>query len=134
MSLEGMNWLAVIVSGIVYFALGALWYSPILFAKPFTRYRGEIKPEDQGNAQDYLLTLIADLVAAFVLALFVKAVNAGSLMDGIRVGLVAGAGFAAAASIVYTIFSGPHKMLWVIYSGYLLVAYSAMGAILALWR
>jgi hypothetical protein len=28
-----INWLAVLVSGLAYFALGALWYSPVLFSK-----------------------------------------------------------------------------------------------------
>jgi hypothetical protein len=29
--LSMINWLAVIVGTVIYFALGALWYSPVLF-------------------------------------------------------------------------------------------------------
>ncbi len=30
-----LNWLAVLVGAVIYFALGALWYSPMLFARPW---------------------------------------------------------------------------------------------------
>ncbi|NWF69524.1 MAG: DUF1761 domain-containing protein [Chloroflexi bacterium] len=131
-SLNDINWLAVIVAGVLYFLIGALWYS-VLFTKPFIRYRGEIKPEDQGKPLDYALTFAADLLAAFVLALILDGVGAGTLTDAIVVGLAVAVGFAAASSFVYTIYSGPHKMLWVIYSGYLLVSYLVMSVLLTLW-
>jgi hypothetical protein len=137
MSLEGINWLAVIVSAVAYFILGALWYSPLLFAKPFIRYRfgeaGMPKNSESGQPLEYLFTFLIELVAAVVLAIFVKMAGAVTLLDGVAVGLVAAVGFAASTSFVYTIFSGPHKMLWVINTGYVLVAFAIMGAILALW-
>jgi hypothetical protein len=133
LSLEGINWLAVIVSAVVYFVIGALWYG-FLFTKPFIRYRGEIKPDDQGNLRDYALTFAADLVAAIVLAVILNAAGAVTLLDGVIVGIVVAVGFALSSSFVYTIYSGPHKLLWVIYSGYLMVAYVIMGAILVSWR
>jgi hypothetical protein len=135
MSLDGINWLAVIVAAVVYFVLGALWYSPLLFAKPFIRYRfgGEMPQGQGGQPLEYLVTFIVDLVAAVVLAIFVDVAGAATLIDGIGVGLLAAVGFAATSTFVYNVFSGPHRMLWVIYTGYLLVAFAIMGAILALW-
>ena len=35
-----LNWLAVIVAALVYFALGALWYSPMLFSRAWQRSIG----------------------------------------------------------------------------------------------
>ncbi len=138
MSLEGINWLAVIVSAVIYFILGALWYSPVLFAKPFIRYRfgGTEMPQTEGGGQplEYLFTFVAEMVSAFVLALFVRAAGAATLLDGIVVGLAAAVGFAVTSTFVNNMFSGAHKMLWVINSGYVLVAFAIMGALLALWR
>lgn len=133
---EGINWLAVIVAGVLYFGIGALWYSPVLFAKPFIRYR-EItqgKMEQGGQPIEYLFTLVLDLAAALVLALFVRMAGAITLLDGIGVGLLTAVGFALTTALTFTIYSGPHKMLWAIYSGYVLVAFALMGAILAAWR
>jgi hypothetical protein len=136
MTLEGINWLAAIVAGAIYFGLGALWYSPLLFAKPFIKYRGMTSEEIQksGKPTDYLMALISDLVTALGLAIFVKLANATTLVDGLVVGIVVALVFASTSSLKYTIFSGPHKGLWVIYSGYQLVGFASMGVILALWK
>lgn len=135
MSLENMNWLAVIVAAVVYFILGALWYSPLLFAAPFLKYRGLSAEElNGGNSADYLLVFVGALAAAAALALFVGAAGASSLLDGALVGIVAAAGLALTSTLTYTTFSGPHRMLWVLYSGYQLVGFALMGILLALWK
>ncbi len=36
--LNNINWLAVLVAGIAYWVLGALWYSKVLFAKKWLEY------------------------------------------------------------------------------------------------
>jgi hypothetical protein len=35
-----LNWLAVLIGAAIYFVLGALWYSPMLFARPWQRSIG----------------------------------------------------------------------------------------------
>jgi len=136
MTLEGINWLAAIVAGAIYFGLGALWYSPVLFANLFMKYRGLTSEQIQGSGTptDYLLALVTDLIAALVLAVFVNLANATTFLDGLGIGLVIALGFAATSALKYTIFSGPHKALWVIYTGYQLVGFAIMGVILALWQ
>jgi hypothetical protein len=132
MDLATLNWLAIIVSGVAYFFLGALWYSPLLLGKLFLRYRGEIG--EGGQPIEYLLTLVNGLVAAAVLAIIVRLADAATLVDGLGMGLLVAVGFVLTTSLTFTIFSGPHKMLWVIYSGYKLVGFVLMGVILTLWR
>jgi len=136
MTLEGINWLAAIVAGAVYFGLGALWYSPLLFSNIFMKYRGLTSEQIQasGVPTDYIFALISDLVAGLVLAVFVNMANATTLVDGLVVGIVVALGFAATSVLNYTIFSGPHKALWAIYSGYQVVGFAVMGVILALWQ
>lgn len=130
--LGSLNWLAIIVAGVIYFVLGGLWYSPLLLGNVFIKYRGTI--EDGGQPVEYLITLLCDLAQAFVLAIFVRLAGALMLEHGIAVGLAAGAGFAISNSFVFGMFSGVRRELWAIESGYALVAYAVMGAILALWR
>jgi RsiW-degrading membrane proteinase PrsW (M82 family) len=136
MTLQGLNFLAVVVAGAVYFGLGALWYSPLLFANIFMKYRGLTSAEIQGSGQatDYLMALVTDLIAALALAVFLRLANATTFVDGLTVGIVVALGFTATSALKYTIFSGPHKGLWVIYTGYQLVGFAIMGVILALWQ
>ena len=41
----GFNWLSVFVAAIIGFALGAFWYSPLLFSKPWMDLQN-LKEED----------------------------------------------------------------------------------------
>lgn len=136
MILQNLNWLAIIVAGVVYFVMGALWYSPVLFANLFMKYRGLTREEIQGsgNPADYLLTLVGDLVSALVLTIVLQLAQPVSVTDGIAVGLLVALGFALPSALTYTVFSGPHKMLWAIYSGYQLAGFTVMSIILTLWR
>jgi hypothetical protein len=135
MILQNINWLAVLVAGGLYFALGALWYSPLLFARVFIKYRG-LDPSQMGggNPLEFGATFVGDLVAAAVLAIVLYFVQPASVGDGIVIGLMLAVGIAATSTLAFTIFAGPHKMLWVIYAGYQLVAFGVMGALLAVWR
>jgi hypothetical protein len=135
MILQNINWVAVLIAGGLYFALGALWYSPVLFARMFIKYRG-LDPSQMGggNPLEFGVTFLADLVAAAVLAIVLYFVQPANIADGILSGLLLAIGIAATSALAYTIYSGPHKMLWVIYTGYQLVAFGVMGALLAVWR
>jgi len=131
--LGSLNYLAVIVAAVVYFVFGAVWYGAIV-NKPFLKYRGEIPPEEEGKPVDYLLTFVCDLASAFVLAIVMRLAGATTLEHGIAVGLAMAAGFALSSTFVFGVFHGTRKELWVIESGYVLIAFAFMGALLALWR
>jgi hypothetical protein len=136
MTLEGINWLAVIAAAIVYFGLGALWYSPFLFGNLFMKYRGLTAEElqaAQGPPIEYLFTFIGNLLMVLVLAMIIRLAAASALLDGVVVGVVMAVGIAITSTFIYNIFAGPHRALWAIYSGYQLVAFAIAGAILALW-
>lgn len=135
MSIDNINWLAVIVSAAAYFVLGAVWYG--VFSKPFLKYRlygGMTEKDIQGNPSDYLATAVADVITAVMLAVIIRATGAASLLDGVWVGFLVALGFVATTSFVFTIFSLPNKGLWLIYAGYQFVAFSIMGGILGAWR
>ena len=40
MDLASLNWLAIIVAALASFAIGSLWYSPVLFGKVWQRETG----------------------------------------------------------------------------------------------
>ena len=77
MHLHHVNLLAVLVAAISTMVVGFLWYSPLLFAKPWMREMG-YDPQDKARVQEmqksagpaYLGSFLASLVSAFVLALF----------------------------------------------------------------
>lgn len=66
--LIGVNWLAVGIGTIAAFALGALWYSPVLFVKGWAQGVGvDIDAKPEGVAA----TMITQFFGTFLLALVI---------------------------------------------------------------
>lgn len=138
---EEMNYLAIIIAAIVNVVLGSLWYSPALFAKPWTKAMG-MKTEDfEKNRKSmgmgmYFPPLVAAFVTSFVLSWFINALHVTSLGGGIQIGFLAWLGFTTTAQVLNSwVFSGGRpKELYFINTGFHLVAFCVMGAILAIWR
>ena len=128
-----INYLAVVAAAVSTFILGGLWYSPVLFVKPWMAASGmtEEKAKAGNMARTFGLSFVLEFIAAFVLALFIGA-GAGlhfGLMAGFHVGLFwVGGGL----GVIYLFEQRPLK-LWLVNAGYMTVAFSVMGAILGVW-
>ena len=129
--------LAVLVSGIAIFMLGGLWYSPVLFAKPWVRLMGKTDEElraKAGGAGSYVLVFLCGLVTALVMAMVLTHLAIVTISGAIIVAFFCWLGFAAATSYGSGLFSGQPFALWMINSGYNLVAFVIAAIILILWR
>ena len=131
-----INLLAVLVATVVFFALGALWYSPLLFAKPFMAAMGKTQ-EELMEGFNPLITygseFLARLVTAFVLALIINYAGATGIGAGLQTGLLLWLGFVATSSLATVTFEGRSFVLYALSAGYQLVGMLIMGGILAVW-
>src|SRR5918999_5423650 len=125
-----LNWVAIVVAAIIPMVLGALWYSPVLFADPWMRAVGRTREELAGAQLGYVLSAIGALVSSYVLARIVKWAEVDDLWNGALVGIFVWAGFVATVLAVTTYFGGRPRTLWAINAGYQLVALVLMGALL----
>ena len=136
-----LNWLAVFVAGISTMIVGFVWYSPLLFAKSWTREMG-YDPNDQAQMQEmrkgagpaYFGSLIAGFLSAFTLALFFHWLHVQDLHLGLMAGFHIWLGFVATVQFTGVLFAKQSMKLFVINTGYQLVCYLIMGAILAAWK
>jgi hypothetical protein len=138
--LRDVNYLAVLVSGIVIFMLGGLWYSSLLFARRWIALMGRTEEEmraaaKEGNmALSYMAVFICGLLTAVVLAHVISAFGASSAPAGAMVGALCWAGFAATTSFGTSLFSFQPRELWMVNTAYNLVSFVVAGAILGAWR
>ena len=137
--LSAINWLPVIVGTIIYFGLGALWYSPMLFARPWQRSIGwdpeKRPPEMQVTA--YVVPLLAYFVMAVATALIASATGTDTFGEGIVLGLVIGVGFAAMHSVVDATFDPNRPQPWTwfaITAAYNLIGLLVVAVLVAVWR
>jgi len=132
-ALATVNYLAVLVAALSNFALGALWYSRALLGNPWMQASGmtEEKIRSANMGRTFGLAFILELVAAYVLALFIGP-DAG-LHLGLLVGLHAGLFLVGGSLGVLYLFEQHSLKLWLVNAGYMTVAFGLMGAILGAW-
>ena len=141
MHLHSLNPLAIFVAGLSTMVVGFLWYSPLLFAKPWMREMG-YDPNDKTKAEEmrksagpaYLASLLAGFVSAFILALFLHEMHVQSLELAVLVGFHVWLGFVATVQFTGALFAKQSMKLFGINTGYQLVSYLVMSAILGAWR
>jgi hypothetical protein len=114
------SWLAFVVALVLTQVLGFLWYSNLLFAKPWMKAIG--KTEKQIRAQSTPTVYIYSVVGAGIMLLILSNVLrwAGIVdpLPAIGVALAIWLGFVATSSAMNTAFENRGWSLWVIDNGY----------------
>jgi hypothetical protein len=136
-----LNHWALLVSALILWFLGAIWYSPVLFAKPWMAIIG-IDPQNKDKNKSMMTSMMAgmissfigDLILAFALAHMVLWSGADSWGWGALIGFIVWLGFFAAPNFPQGIYEGRPFKLFAINMGYWLVGLMIVGALLAGWR
>src|SRR5688572_21270366 len=97
--ISNINWLALFVATIVYFMLGALWYSKALFGHTWAALV-KLDMNDpnlrKGMGSMMFGSFIFMLIACLGLAILIARVNPpGDVLSGVKIGLLAGICFSA---------------------------------------
>ncbi len=130
-----INYLAVLVSAIVRFLLGWLWYGA-LFAHKWSELTGITQEKMQSANMPIVYggALVAYFVQAYVLAHFIHYTNAKDAKGGAQTGFWIWLGFNAVLLMQSSLFEQRPFTLFFINSGYELVSLVVMGIILAVWK
>ena len=137
--LSDLNWLAVIVAALAYFAIGAVWYAPGVFGRRWAAAGGFDLPE-AGNRPSpaiYLTPLIGSVLSAIALGMIAAASGTDTFEEGIVLGLVVAVGFAIPIALVTAQFETqkPKPMVWgAINGGYHVVGNMIAAIIVASWQ
>ena len=138
--LHHVNHWAILVSALIQWFLGALWYSPVLFAKPWMAMVNV--PTGPAKQKSMIAGMIAGMIASFIGSLILSFIllhtilwsGASTWGMGAFVGLINWLGFIAAPSFAQGIYEGRPFKLFAINTGYWLVGMLITGALLATWR
>jgi Protein of unknown function (DUF1761) len=135
--LGDLNWLAVIVAAVAYFAFGAVWFAQGVLGKAWQRSSGfEIPEGERPGPEFYIGPLITCLVATIAVAMLAEATGSNTLAEGIVPGLVAGVGISGAVLFVTGVFDPkkPEPLTWFgVAGGYHLVGLVIASAIVSVW-
>lgn len=134
--LSNINWLAVLVAGLAYFALGALWYSKVLFANSWVKLTGVNAGDPKmktGMAQTMLTSLLAMIIVSIGLAILIGRIGITDWMTGLKVGLLAGVCFSATAISISYLYEKKPMGLHLINGLYNIAGCAVAGVIIAAW-
>jgi hypothetical protein len=135
--LGDLNWLAVIVATIAYFALGALWFADATLGKAWVRSMGWDRPADfRPGSAFYIGPFVTCLIATIAVAMLAKATGSDTFAEGIVLGLVVGVGISAAVLFVTGIFDPKRAqpLTWfLIAGGYHLVGLLISSVVVSVW-
>lgn len=129
-----MNWAAFAAAIVANFVLGALWYSPLLFVRPWQSETGQ-SAEALGKHLPIGIPgqAVASVVTAFVLMHLILYAGAHSALAGAGVGAACWLAFTAMPSLGYVLYGSRKPKLALIDNGYHLAGLLIMGAILGGW-
>lgn len=129
-----INHLAVAVCAVMSLVIGALWWSPLLFAKPWQAANG-LTDEQLANMnaiKTFGLTLLIAWVISYNLAFFL-----GSPDTTWKWGLAAGlltAIWVVGMFIIVALFEQRSLKYIAINCGYIVIYFAVIGFVLGIWR
>lgn len=130
-----LNWLAIIVATIAWFAFSAIWYSAPPLSQAWQREsRVEMTEDGPPLVVLFIPTLLGYFVTSVVIALLVAGTGADGVSDGIVLGVTLGIGFGVVNALVNQIYERKGPAYWLINGVNAIVAYSIVAVILAVWR
>jgi Protein of unknown function (DUF1761) len=140
MLLMCVNLWAVLGSAVAAMAIGFLWYSPFLFAKPWMLAMGydpadkaKIAEMQKSAGSKYAVSFLASMLSAFLLGKIIYHLAIATALYGMKVGFAVWLAFVMTVQLTDKLFTNRPFKLFLINTGYQLACYLAMGAILGKW-
>lgn len=125
---SSLGW--IILAAVVYFGIGAVWYSPLLFMKPWQAEIKKKQVESTMATPAMAVTAAAILVLVMVESYVIQAFGINGLSEAFKVGVLLWFGFVATTSLVNNVFQNGSKKLYAIDQGYHLVGMIVAALIL----
>jgi len=131
--------LPLAVLSLVNFVLSWVWYSPLLFAKPWMKALGV--PENHEMSEDekkkmpflFISGIVSSVLFVAVLMIIIHSLRITDVLHGMAAGLLVWTGFAVTHSL-NTLWEGRKLTVLLINNGLFCLTYVLFGGILAVWR
>lgn len=90
MEYSGLNLAGILVATFIGMALGALWYSPLLFGKRWIESIGKTPDTLGGSTLPMIGSVVANLMTAVDVSILFSFIDVESISMGIAIGLTLG--------------------------------------------
>ncbi len=142
MFFHNINYWTVLIAGVATLVVGGLWYSPILFLKPFIKEMGKTMEAMEATRKTmtmrdqlkmYVPTFALALVSAFVVSALLNSLVITSIGGLITLAISTWAAFSLPVASNNTVFGDDSFKLTLINTGYQLVNILVVTLIIGIW-
>lgn len=138
-NLDYLNWPAITVAALAYFALGALWYSKALFAK---RWIADLKIDvnnpdaKKGMGMMFGGSFVLMFIQCLAIAIIAErlGIRGAGWMSGVKLGAFTGACLCASQIGINYLYEKKPMSLFLINAGYAIVGNIIAGIIICSWE
>jgi hypothetical protein len=128
----GINHVAAWVAAIVYFLLGWVWYT--IFGAAWAAAMGKTSM-GEGSPMTYFWSFLLGLILAYATAVaLARHLEDQSVQQGVSFALFMGIALFATQTLNQVLYAGTSFTLWLINTGYVVVGFAIIGAIVGGWK
>jgi len=130
-----MNYLAVLVGAVISVVIGALWYSPALFANAWMTLIGKTREQVEKDFSPVKIVwaFFWGFVISYGLARVIQWTGKDTWLGGLMVGVLVSVVFAISTVAVNHNFEGRPRGLTTLYAAHHMVEFAVIGAMLGAW-
>jgi len=130
---DELNWLAVLVAAVAWFAFSAVWYSVPPLSNAWQRAAKVTMTEGPPLVMLLVPTFIGYFVTSIAIALLARGIGADELGDGLALGVVLGVGFGVVGALVNQLYERKGSSYWLINGINAIIAFCIVSVIVTLW-
>ncbi|HEY6628928.1 MAG TPA: DUF1761 domain-containing protein [Acidimicrobiia bacterium] len=128
-----LNWLAILVAAVAWFAFSAVWYSIPPLSKAWQEAAKVTPGEGPPLAMILIPTFIGYFVTSIVIALIATAIAGDEVINGVALGVALGVGFGVVGAVVNQMYEQKGKSYWLINGANSVIAYTLVAVIVTIW-
>lgn len=130
---QNINYISVLVAVIATFVIGSFWYAPPIFGKAWMKEVG--MTEAKAKKANMALIMITNLIITYIAGIFLAIALHGQTdpLYGAAIGGIIAVVWIGSGMAMNYMYEQRTVKLWLINTGYQLISYAAMGAIIASW-
>jgi hypothetical protein len=128
-----LNWLAILVATIAWFAFSAIWYSIPPLSNAWQQAAKVTPGEGPPLVRILIPTFIGYFVTTIVIALIATAISGDETVNGLALGVALGVGFGVVGAVVTQMYEQKGNWYWLINGVNAVIAYSIVSVIVTIW-
>ncbi len=128
-----INWVAVIVVGLIYFAIHFFWYFPFAFGNMWLKLVGKESEPKSKIIRDTIIMIPTSIITVLVIAYMIEVTGMTDIGSATLLSLILWVGFVATIGINQNNFNDRGIKLFLLEYGFYLIGFLIAGIILAAW-